>query len=123
MTRQERLLAELETYSGADAAEERNRLEMVKLLTKQDAFSRAHFAPGHFTASCYIVDGEGRMLLHHHRRLDRWLQMVGHVEGDEAPHDAALRRIRHRIIGQGRREPDGDRPGRPSSRNPPSARR
>ena len=35
------------------------------------------------------------------------------------PHDPALRRIRHRIIGQGRRESDGDRPGRPSSRNPP----
>jgi len=91
MTRQERLLAELETYSGVDDAEERNRLAMVKLLTKPGAFSRAHFIPGHFTASCYIVDGEGRLLLHHHRRLDRWLQMGGHVEADELPHDAALR--------------------------------
>lgn len=91
MSRHELLLAELESYTGADAAEERNRAAMVNLLTKEDAFSRGHFIPGHFTASCYIVDGAGHLLLHHHRRLDRWLQMGGHVEGDELPHDAALR--------------------------------
>ena len=91
MSRHERLLAELRTYAGADAAEERNRAAMVELLTKPDAFSRAHFIPGHFTASCYIVDAEGRLLLHHHKRLDRWLQMGGHVEGDESPNVAALR--------------------------------
>lgn len=91
MTRHARLLAELETYAGADAAEERHRAAMVKLLTSDGAFSRAHFEPGHFTASCYILDQAQRMLLHHHRRLNRWLQMGGHVEGDESPLVAALR--------------------------------
>lgn len=91
MSRHARLLAELETYAGADAAEERNRAAMVNLLTAGEAFSRAHYVPGHFTASCYILDGAARMLLHHHRRLNRWLQMGGHVEGDEEPSRAALR--------------------------------
>ena len=91
MSRHERLLAELETYASADAAEERHRLAMLDLLAREKAFSRAHFVPGHFTASCYIVDAAGRLLLHHHRRLDRWLQMGGHVEGDERPELAALR--------------------------------
>lgn len=91
MTRHERLLAELETYAGADPVEERHRQAMVDLLAKTDAFSRAQFVPGHFTASCYIVDDAGRLLLHHHRRLNRWLQMGGHVEGDELPSVAALR--------------------------------
>ena len=91
MSRHERLLAELETYAGADPAEERHRRAMVELLSSADAFSRSHFAPGHFTASCYIVDFAGRLLLHHHRRLNRWLQMGGHVEGDESPALAALR--------------------------------
>ena len=81
MSRHERLLAELETYASADAAEERHRVEMVALLTREGAFSRSHFEPGHFTASCYILDEAQRMLLHHHRRLNRWLQMGGHVEG------------------------------------------
>ena len=91
MSRHERLLAELETYAGADSAEERHRLAMVGLLSSADAFARSHFVPGHFTASCYIVDGASRLLLHHHRRLNRWLQMGGHVEGDESPAAAALR--------------------------------
>ena len=91
MTRHERLLAELSEYEASDPAEVRHRAAMVALLAERDAFSRAHFLPGHFTASCYVVDGGGRLLLHHHRRLDRWLQMGGHVEGDESPELTALR--------------------------------
>lgn len=91
MTRQESLLGELRAYRGVDETEERHRLAMIELLTRTGAFSRDHFVPGHFTASCYIIDDAGRMLLHHHRRLDRWLQMGGHVEGDEAPSLTALR--------------------------------
>lgn len=91
MTRHQRLLAELQDYSAGDAVEEENRRAMVALAANPSAFSRAHFDPGHFTASCYIVDGAMRLLLHHHRRLDRWLQMGGHVEEDESPSAAALR--------------------------------
>lgn len=91
MTRQERLLAELYRYETSDPAEARHRAAMLTLLEEPDAFSRAHFRPGHFTASCYVIDDAGRLLLHHHRRLDRWLQMGGHVEGDESPERAALR--------------------------------
>ena len=65
---------------------------MVSLLAGgADAFSRSHFTPGHFTAGCFIVDDSGRLLLHHHKRLNRWLQMGGHIEGDEWPEAAALR--------------------------------
>ena len=65
---------------------------MVELLeSSEDAFWRGHFVPGHFTASCYIVDAEGRLLVHHHRRLQRWLQMGGHVEPGESTAAAALR--------------------------------
>ena len=91
MTRHERLRAELERYETSDATEERHRAAMVALLDAADAFSRAHFTPGHFTASCYVIDDAGRLLLHHHRRLDRWLQMGGHIEGDESPALSALR--------------------------------
>lgn len=92
MERRERLLDQLRGYAVTDAAEAEHRRAMLELLeTEGDAFSRDHFVPGHFTASCYIVDGDGRLLLHHHRRLDRWLQMGGHVEADESPDLAALR--------------------------------
>jgi 8-oxo-dGTP pyrophosphatase MutT (NUDIX family) len=92
MTRNERLLDQLHAYATDDAAEGEHRRAMVALLEAgDDVFSRDHFAPGHFTASCYIVDDGGRLLLHHHRRLNRWLQMGGHVEAHESPDVAALR--------------------------------
>jgi 8-oxo-dGTP pyrophosphatase MutT (NUDIX family) len=85
-------LDQLRSYSPDDPAEALHREQMVKLLTSvPEPFSRAHFTPGHFTASCYIVDGAGRLLLHHHRRLQRWLQMGGHVEAGESAELAALR--------------------------------
>lgn len=85
-------LAQLRTYEPADALEQAHRQAMVNLLTDAaDPFARSHFEPGHFTASCYIVDGAGRLLLHHHRRLNRWLQMGGHVEPAELPEAAAIR--------------------------------
>jgi len=48
--------------------------------------------PGHLTASAWIVDGtRRRVLLTHHRKLDRWLQLGGHVDGDPDLRGAALR--------------------------------
>lgn len=92
MGRQTNLLAEVQSHSPADAAEERHASEIADLLaTAPDAFARRHYQPGHITASCFIVDHAGRLLLHHHRRLNRWLQMGGHMEVDETPIAAALR--------------------------------
>jgi len=92
MSRRERLLDELRGYEPADSIEAFNVAAVVNLLTISAApFSRGQFDPGHITASCYIVDPGGRLLLHHHRRLDRWLQMGGHVEASELTSEAALR--------------------------------
>lgn len=39
--------------------------------------------PAHFTASAWLVSADGaRVLLMHHRKLDRWLQPGGHADGD-----------------------------------------
>jgi len=85
------LLAQLERYRPADALEARHHAAIVELVGGTErAFDRDHFAPGHITASCFIV-ADDKLLLHHHRRLDRWLQMGGHVELDEHPEAAALR--------------------------------
>lgn len=47
-----------------------------------DPFMRQRLA-GHFTASSWLVDRSGqRVLLTHHRKLDRWLQLGGHADGD-----------------------------------------
>ena len=52
-----------------------------------DAYRRERLA-GHYTASAWLVSSDGdRVLLTHHRKLDRWLQLGGHADGE---HDLAL---------------------------------
>lgn len=48
--------------------------------------------PGHITASAWIVaPAGGSALLTHHRKLGRWLQLGGHVDGEAEIERAALR--------------------------------
>ena len=38
---------------------------------------------GHFTGSAWLVNAAGtHLLMTHHRKLDRWLQLGGHADGD-----------------------------------------
>jgi len=93
MNGRDELLASLRRHQPADTLEKQHTDATIALVAAGNgAFSRAHFAPGHVTASAFIVDrAAGRLLLHHHRRLNRWLQMGGHVEEDESTLAAALR--------------------------------
>ncbi len=43
-----------------------------------------------FTVAVFVVHGD-RVLLHQHRRLQRWLPPGGHVEPGETPDEAAVR--------------------------------
>jgi len=60
-------------------------------LEHADCFERTCI-PGHFTGSAWLVDGRGRrVLLTHHRKLERWLQLGGHADGDGDLARVALR--------------------------------
>ncbi len=50
--------------------------------------------PTHVTGSAIVQDGTGRVLLHRHKRLHRWLQPGGHLEPGETPWQAAVRETR-----------------------------
>jgi len=43
-----------------------------------------------FTVAIFVVH-DGKILLIHHRRLDKWLPLGGHIELDEDPEQAAWR--------------------------------
>ncbi len=61
------------------------------LASSPDAFER-HHAVGHFTGSAWLVSADGRrVLLTHHRKLARWLQLGGHADGDRELSRVALR--------------------------------
>ena len=61
------------------------------LSSSPDVFERRH-PPGHFTGSAWLVSADGRrVLLTHHRKLARWLQLGGHADGDTDLARVALR--------------------------------
>ncbi len=58
------------------------------------AMSADHYAPGHVTASAFVVDpSHSRLLLIHHPRLERWMQPGGHVDPGEDVLAAATREV------------------------------
>ena len=58
-----------------------------------DCFDRS-LREGHVTGSAWVVDREGRrVLLTHHRKLGKWLQLGGHADGESDVHKAALREV------------------------------
>ena len=49
-----------------------------------DIFSRAHFSPGHVTASAVVLStGGDEIALIDHHKLKKWLQPGGHIEPDD----------------------------------------
>lgn len=61
------------------------------LASHPDVFQREHVV-GHFTGSAWLVSADGqRVLLTHHRKLNRWLQLGGHADGDHDLAQVALR--------------------------------
>ena len=71
----------------AGIAEEFSRF----LGSASSVFDRSHLV-GHFTGSAWLVSGDGsRVLLTHHRKLNAWLQLGGHADGDADLARVALR--------------------------------
>ncbi len=83
----------LAAHAPADDTEAAHRARMLALLDAADPFARTHFAPGHFTASAFVLSPDGdALLLILHRKLGRWLQPGGHIDPDDADVFAAARR-------------------------------
>src|SRR5579863_8552055 len=62
-------------------------LELILMVLEcsPNPFSRAQFTPGHITCTGLVLAADGeRMLMVHHRRLNRWLLPGGHVEPNDA---------------------------------------
>lgn len=55
----------------------------------EDCFSRNNLQ-GHITASAVVVDKNwDKVVLTHHRKLDKWLQLGGHADGNPNPAEVA----------------------------------
>ncbi len=77
----------------ADEDEQRDRDRILDFVRRHpDPFDR-RIPEGHLTGSAIVVSASGgRVLLLHHRKLDRWLQPGGHADpGETSGEEVALR--------------------------------
>lgn len=84
----------LRRHQPADEAEGAHRDAIAALLGgPEDPLSRASYAPGHVTASAFVLSPDrSQLLLIWHSKLHRWLQPGGHIEPGDADLFAAARR-------------------------------
>ncbi len=111
MTRAD-LIALLRRYAERHPEEHPTTRRILDLLESEvRCFERDCF-PGHITASAWIVSRESRkVLLTHHRKLDRWLQLGGHTDGEsDASRRPCARRGRSRESPSSSPIPGGSEP-------------
>jgi 8-oxo-dGTP pyrophosphatase MutT (NUDIX family) len=83
----------LRRHAPADEEEARDRDRILEFVLRHERpFDRA-IPEGHLTGSAITVSANGaRVLLLHHRKLDRWLQPGGHGDpGETTGEEVALR--------------------------------
>lgn len=93
----ESLLARLRAYAARplDEGERAMLAEYAPFVAAHANCLERSCLVGHLTASAWVVDpARTRTLLTHHRKLDRWLQLGGHADGNPDLADAALREVR-----------------------------
>lgn len=117
------ILGLLKTYRRRYPAESVTVKKISEFVgANSDCFCR-ELSIGHITGSAWVLDSTGtRVLLTHHKKLNIWVQLGGHADGEtdilyvakrEAEEESGLRSIRvvseelfdidiHRIPGRGR---------------------
>ncbi len=86
------ILRTLDAHSPADEEEARDIQLIKRLIAQHDDILSPSCRGAHITASALVIDPKPRrVLLHFHRKLGRWLQVGGHVDGETDVALAALR--------------------------------
>ena len=93
--RSEKILRLIDAYV-ARYPEEADAVRLRRFIeTQPRCFERDCFDDGHVTGSAWVVDSAGSsVLLTHHRKLGKWLQLGGHSDGDPDTLAVALREAR-----------------------------
>ncbi len=77
----------LQSWSAPDSRQRALQSEFLAVLQADD-LAVARTAPTHLTVGCLVLDATGTwVLLTHHDKAQRWLQLGGHIE----PEDGVLR--------------------------------
>ena len=70
-------------YPGQEAESLEKMKRFMETDGKDNLFSRSN-QEGHFTASAWVVNAQmDKVLLVHHKKLNKWLQPGGHADGSD----------------------------------------
>ena len=87
-----KLIGDLEAYRARHPVEATTAERFVDFVRGHQRCFDRDCLPGHVTASAWLIDPGGcRVLLTHHRKLNRWLQPGGHCDSDPDTLRTALR--------------------------------
>ncbi len=86
------LLEMLSSYALHFPEEEILKQEMISFIKKNEHCFERSLEAGHITASSWILNYDrSKALLMHHKKLDKWLQLGGHCDGDHNTLKVALK--------------------------------
>jgi len=89
------LLSAMNSHQAINDVEAEHRQRTITFVSDNETCCDRNLTIGHITASSWIIDETfEHALLTHHRKLNRWLQLGGHVEDDKHILAAALREAR-----------------------------
>src|SRR4051794_7952145 len=89
------VLERLARYVPLDERDDAQRRTIEAFVRQYAECFHRSLAIGHLTGSAWLLDTTGgRVLLTHHRKLDRWIQLGGHADGDPDLLGVALREAR-----------------------------
>ena len=86
----------LEKYRTSFVEEIEFQKQMIDFLTQHDDFALRSNLTGQLTGSAWVVNKERtKVLLIHHKKLNKWLQIGGHIEAtDQSIEETILREIK-----------------------------
>jgi 8-oxo-dGTP pyrophosphatase MutT (NUDIX family) len=86
---------QLLAHNPQDDVEAAHLRETLHLLDSgADCYVRTHFNPGHITGSALLLSADNaRILMNHHKILNKWLSFGGHADGDRDIQAVAEREV------------------------------
>src|SRR5436309_1471060 len=88
----QQLLGLLETYAPCYQEELVNKARMIAFVTEWPSCFERSLEVGHITGSAWLLNHDcSKVLLTHHKKLNLWLQLGGHCDGESDVLAVALR--------------------------------
>ena len=89
---QSHLIALLDAHEPYDEIERHHKEYAIEFIQVTPNCTSRNTAKGHITASAWVLSPDlNAVLLMHHKKLNRWLQLGGHIESDVSVEKAAMR--------------------------------